>query len=86
MQFTYANNSLSFTSEGSYHASQPLANITIAGLKEEPHSISMRYGSHECNSSQIITGYSAGVLRLANTAQFTPDGAFQEDLKLELKY
>ena len=46
----------------------------------------MTYGSHECNTSQIIIGYSAGVLRLANTEQFTSGGAFQEDLKLDLEY
>ncbi|KAF1973746.1 hypothetical protein BU23DRAFT_639650 [Bimuria novae-zelandiae CBS 107.79] len=86
VKFTYANNSLSFSSEGSYRASQPLASITIAGLKTEPADISLEYGDRHCNTKHLITGYNDGVLKVANMDQFTPEGAFQEDLKLELKF
>ncbi|KAJ4292426.1 hypothetical protein N0V90_009088 [Kalmusia sp. IMI 367209] len=84
--FTFANNSLSYTSEGSYHASQPLANITITGLQAQPKGVSLTYGNHERDTSQIATSFEDGVLKITGTGNFTADGAFQEDLKLNLKY
>ncbi|KAF2714515.1 glycoside hydrolase family 31 protein [Pleomassaria siparia CBS 279.74] len=37
VEFTYADGCLKYTSEGSYASTQPLANITVAGLQSTPH-------------------------------------------------
>ncbi|CAO2648181.1 Nn.00g074480.m01.CDS01 [Neocucurbitaria sp. VM-36] len=97
VQFSYADNCLSYSSDGDYQSAQPLANITITGLEASPNSherkrgghpngkpqhISCNYGDKEQNSDDLVTSYENGVLIVSGTEDVTKGGAFEQDLKL----
>ncbi|KAH7130041.1 glycosyl hydrolases family 31-domain-containing protein [Dendryphion nanum] len=95
--FTYRGNCLKSSSEGSYHAEQPLSKITIAGLKApvnshynggkwkgqgKPGRIHGSYGGRECDTNGYNMNYSDGTVRVTGLEDTTKGGAFQEDLNL----
>lgn len=97
MTFSYADNCLSFTSEGSYHAAQPLANITVTGLegspngqhrkrsgvpRDKPQHVFCNFGGKNQDSSDLETSYDGDVLKVSGTEDMTKGGAFEQDLKL----
>lgn len=82
MQFSYTNNCLSFTSTGSFHSAPTLSNITITGLHEQPQHPSLKAGGQDCETSQLTTSFSEGVLRISGLDGYTSGGAFEHDFEL----
>lgn len=95
-QFSYSDNCLYYSSEGSYHSAQPLSNITITGLAASPNGhylkrddypsgppqeVSCNYGGKDQDSG-LQTSYENGVLKVSGTADITSDGAFEQEMKL----
>jgi alpha-glucosidase len=84
LQFTYNNNCLSYTSEGSFHAVPALSNVTIAGLQEQPQRVSLKVGGSNSDTSGLGMSFGNGVLKLSKMDQLTSGGAFEQNLELTL--
>ncbi|CAN9381530.1 unnamed protein product [Alternaria alternata] len=82
VQFSYSNNCLSFTSDGSFHSAPVLGNITIAGLHEQPQQASLKAGGKNCDSSELTTSFESGVLKISGLDKYTASGAFEQDFEL----
>ncbi|TKA83915.1 hypothetical protein B0A55_00179 [Friedmanniomyces simplex] len=86
VQFSYTDNCLSTTINGTYHAAPPLANVTIAGATSLPKSLSLTIAGQPCEVSDVVLDYSAGVLYVRGIEQFTPSGAWEGEMKMEFSY
>nr|POF15174.1 alpha-glucosidase [Quercus suber] len=51
VQFTYSDNVLATKSQGSYHVSPPLSNITIAGIRAAPKHVELKVAGKACGQS-----------------------------------
>jgi alpha-glucosidase len=100
LQFTYADNCLSWSSKGSYGSTQPLANITIVGMAASPNAhrhkrtvltgppqqVTCSYGGKNQSTSNVELSYKDGVLKVSGTESITSGGAFDQDLKIGFKW
>ncbi|KAI1635011.1 glycoside hydrolase family 31 protein [Biscogniauxia mediterranea] len=88
VSFTYSNGTLQATASGTYHASAPLANITIAGLQAQPQGVQFRYSNSKTlfNSTSPNLEYSNGTAYITGLAQYTPHGAFEHSFQLTLTH
>lgn len=85
LQFTYKNGCLRSSISGTYAEVGALANITIAGLKEEPQGYWMGYGGRECPKDQLSMEYSGGVMKITGMEGTTSNGAFEHELEMYVK-
>ncbi|KAK3620593.1 hypothetical protein LTR56_023306 [Elasticomyces elasticus] len=93
MQFSYTNNCLSSTIEGSYTAAPPLANgegsqalVTIAGAEGLPKGMSLTIAGQPCEVGEVALEYDSGVLRVSGLEELTPSGAWEGEMKMKLIY
>ena len=85
-QFNYANDCLTTSINGTYHAAPPLANVTIAGAKGLPSDMALTMRGQPCEFGAVGLSYSDGTLVVSGLEAFTPDGAWEGEMYLELKY
>lgn len=78
-QFVYANNVLTASVSGNYVTTQPLANVTIAGLPSRP--TGCNFGQAQGN---VHLNYADGVLRISGLEGYTTDGAWTWSRRIEL--
>ncbi|KAK3638754.1 hypothetical protein LTR56_012861 [Elasticomyces elasticus] len=86
VQFSYTNNCLSSSIKGSYAAAPPLANVTIAGAIGLPKGMSLTIAGQPCEVGNVALEYDCGVLRVIGLEEFTPNGAWEGEMRLELSY
>ncbi|KAK5729270.1 hypothetical protein LTR15_002412 [Elasticomyces elasticus] len=86
VQFSYTNNCLSSTIEGSYTAAPPLANVTIAGAEGLPKGMSLTIAGQPCEVGEVALEYDSGVLRVSGLGELTPSGAWEGEMKMKLIY
>ncbi|KAL3475634.1 glycosyl hydrolases family 31-domain-containing protein [Aspergillus californicus] len=78
VQFTVANSSLAMSAQGDWRESNPLANVTILGVSDEPLSVTL-------NGAEVPVQYdvSSRVLSITGLDRFTHDGAWAEEWTLQ---
>jgi hypothetical protein len=81
-KFSYSNNTLTSTVTGSYSDTNPLANITIAGLTAQPSGLSMSIGGIQLSTDGISQSYTNGTLMLTGLSSMTESGAWSENLQV----
>ncbi|KAK0335570.1 hypothetical protein LTR91_019492 [Friedmanniomyces endolithicus] len=86
VQFSYTNNCLSTTINGTYHAAPPLANVTVAGAPSLPKGMSLTIAGQPCEVSKVALDYSGGVLYVSGIEPFTPGGAWEGEMRMEFSY
>lgn len=86
LQFSYMDNCLSTTINGTYHAASPLANVTIVGAPCLPTGMNLTIAGQPCEVSRVVLNYDAGVLYVTGIEQFTPAGAWEGEMKMEFAY
>nr|OQO24766.1 hypothetical protein B0A51_07791 [Rachicladosporium sp. CCFEE 5018] len=84
--FNFANNVLSTQIEGSYHASAPLANVTVAGISQKPQYVSLFIGKQQCEAQKLIVEYKDNTVYVTGLEQFTQGGAFEQALNLSFAW
>lgn len=75
VNFNASNNSLSSSSYGEYEATQPLANITVLGVSEEPKSV-------EFGGSQVDFKFENSTIFITGLNSYTEKGAFAKPFTL----
>ncbi len=79
-QFFHSNRTLSTSPRGTYEANQPLANITIMGVTEQPKEVKFKGEKHH----GCWTWDNASlVLKVIGLGGMTKEGAFSEGWELE---
>lgn len=68
---SFSNNTLQTSISGAFDDGLPLANLTIAGIKEEPKSISVTIGGKEQRCSDAMSAFADGVLTVTNLESAT---------------
>ncbi|KAK0880551.1 hypothetical protein LTR87_005673 [Friedmanniomyces endolithicus] len=86
VQFSYTNNCLSTTINGTYHAAPPLANVTVAGAPSLPKGMSLTIAGQPCEVSKVALDYSGGVLYVSGIEPSTPGGAWEGEMRMEFSY
>ncbi|KAI9696289.1 MAG: hypothetical protein M1820_008212 [Bogoriella megaspora] len=86
VKFNYTNDTLTASIEGSYHATAPLANITIAGVSSLPNDLSLTVANQPCETRTLSLVYGGDVLYVTGIEAFTNGGAWEGELELKLKY
>jgi hypothetical protein len=81
-KFSYANNTLTSTVTGSYPDTNPLANITIAGLTSQPSGLTLSVGGNQVSTNGISQSYSNSTLMLTGLSSVTKSGAWSGNMKL----
>lgn len=69
---------------GTYHASSPLTNITIAGLGKEPKGVEFRHDQESLKGASPLVRYVNGTAYITGLEQYTRDGAFEHGFQLSL--
>lgn len=85
-QFTYANDCLSTSISGTYHAAPPLANVTVAGAPSLPMGMNLTIAGQPCEVDQIALDYAAGVLYVSGVDKFMPSGAWEGVMEMKFSY
>lgn len=82
LQFPDANDTLTTSIERTYHASPPLADITIVGIESAPTGLSLTFGGRNVRlvMSCTVTRTACCALRI-----FAPDGAWEVE-RLAMQY
>lgn len=75
VNFVASNGFLSGSSFGEYNVSQPMANITILGVLDEPSDV-------QFNDETVDFDFSNNTIYIKNLEDWTPDGAFATDFSL----
>lgn len=86
VEFTYAEDCLTTKINGTYHATAPLGNVTIAGVKGPMTGLSLTIGGQPCEVGQISVVPEGDVLRFRGLEQFTPNGAWQGEMEMKLTF
>ena len=68
-----------------YDDGLPLANITIAGIKTRPSSVSINSGSQNCNTAQVSLEKKSNILYISNLETAMAFGAWNGDLVVRLE-
>lgn len=79
MQFVYADSTLTASVTGTYVTSQPLANVTIAGISGRPTGCNL-----DSEQGNVDMSYADGVLRITGLEDYTTDGAWTWSRRIEL--
>lgn len=79
---SYSNNVLKATVSGEYNDDLPLANITVAGLKEAPKSVSITIGGQQENCAAAHSSFEDGVLTVTNLQGATSKGIWSGDVTI----
>lgn len=70
---------------GTYQASSPLTNITIAGLGKEPKVVEFRSDQEAIEGAALLAEYVNGTAYITGLEQYTRDGAFEHGFQILLK-
>ncbi|KAM0720338.1 hypothetical protein Q7P37_004474 [Cladosporium fusiforme] len=81
--FSFSNNTLTITVDGDYSSTAPLSNVTVAGFPTAPTSVCLSVGSQDCNADALSLTSENGSVRVTGLEQFTKDGAWKGDLKMD---
>lgn len=81
----FANNTFTAHVSGSYQDSNPLANVTIAGLQAQPKSISVTSGGRPYQSGHVHFQYSDSTLFITGLQGATAGGVWSADLSIQLQ-
>ncbi|KAK5108679.1 hypothetical protein LTR62_008084 [Meristemomyces frigidus] len=84
--FSYSDSCLKTSVNGTYHATPPLANITIAGVSRGPTGLSLMIAGQECEVGPVVLSYVGSTVRITGLETFTGEGAWQGDVELTLTY
>ncbi|QIW98151.1 hypothetical protein AMS68_003669 [Peltaster fructicola] len=81
--FQFKGNALYAKSRGNYKDTNPLANVTIAGVSAAPKSIAVSCGGQASNSPKFQ--YTNGTLFITELQESTQGGAWSRDLVIKLQ-
>lgn len=81
----FAKNSLSTKIHGSYMDANPLANVTIAGIKTAPKSISVNCGGKKSSSSAVQFHLQGEALYITGLESATKGGVWNNELVITLQ-
>lgn len=79
---TFSNDVLEATVSGDYNDDLPLANVTIAGLKTAPKSVSITVAGHQLDCNGAHSSFADGVLTVANLQSATANGIWRGDITI----
>ncbi|KAL9079123.1 MAG: hypothetical protein Q9157_001963 [Trypethelium eluteriae] len=85
VQFKYSNGTLSAKASGSYNDGIPLANITIAGIKTRPTSVTITSNGSKRNSRNVTLNRKDDALYASNIQGATSGGAWRGNLVVRFK-
>lgn len=86
VHFSFADNTLTSTVNGTYEDSLPLANITIAGIGYRPSSVDVSLGGVAQNANDVkLTYIDCGALLITGLNKATAGGVWKKDLKIILR-
>ncbi|WPG98450.1 Hypothetical protein R9X50_00124000 [Acrodontium crateriforme] len=86
VKFEYSNSILKTSIQGSYHAAPPLSKVTIAGASCLPKSLSLTISGQPFEAAEIDVVYSGGVVTITGLEKFTPNGAWEGEAEMKLKF
>ncbi|KAK3627683.1 hypothetical protein LTR56_015456 [Elasticomyces elasticus] len=101
MQFSYTNICLSSLIEGSYTVASAVRDpkhqfkawkvngshlVTIVDATDLPKGVSLTMAGPLCEGGDVALQYDSRVLRVIGLEEFTPIGAWEREMKLELSY
>lgn len=81
-QFSYSAHTLTTTILGTYSATAPLGNVTIAGVQSLPTNMTLHVGGQACETGVIALVQGAGVLYVSGLDTFTQGGAWEGGLQM----
>lgn len=81
-QMSFCNNVLKAKVSGDYNDGLPLANITIAGLKSDPKSVSITIDGHKKDCHRAHSSFEDGVLTVTNLEGATKTGIWSGDVTI----
>lgn len=79
---TYSEGCLRTCVNGTYHTSQPLANVTIAGVSSAPKGVSMLTGGKHCDPATINMSYANATVRITGLERYFGNGAWETNVEL----
>ena len=85
-QFAYTSDCLTTIINGTYSTAPPLSSVTIAGAKGLPSGMSLSIADQPCEVGAVALTYENGTIVISGLETFTPDGAWEGPMSLELKY
>lgn len=84
LQMSFSNATLTASVSGDYNDGLPLANITIAGLRSAPKSVSITIGGQEQDCNGAKSSFQDGVLSITNLESATENGIWSADVTISL--
>ena len=69
---------------GTYKATPPLANVTIAGVAGLPKDVEVAVAGEPCETRTLELEFGAGVLYIKGIEKFTEGGAWESKIGLKL--
>lgn len=71
---------------GSYKATPPLANVTIAGVSGLPKNVDLTVAGEPCETRTLELEFGAGVLYVKGIEDFTRAGAWEAEITMKLTF
>lgn len=84
--FEYSENTLRTRNNGTYTATSPLANVTIAGATCMPASVSLEVDGMPCQTDALGMAFEQGVLRITGLESSTQSGAWEGEITMKFTF